>query len=179
MRTVTYDDLKGRFTSAIGVDTLLTAEETAFKRSLNDRVRGAWFRAKWPELLAVKDKTVAAVADLADKAVRIDNDSEIEDVYSVWSKNPFTDATARRLEFSLINGYLVLNADASDTTIYVVGSQIPADDYGDARAAADPVLDEDPEPDRHVDARARRVRRRRVHALQNGCSLWIHQRIQT
>ena len=53
MRTVSYTDLKNRFTSAIGVDSLLTAEETGFKRSLNDRVRGAWTRSKWPELTDV------------------------------------------------------------------------------------------------------------------------------
>ena len=40
MRVVSYGAFKNRFTSAIGVDTLLTAEETALKRSLTDRVRG-------------------------------------------------------------------------------------------------------------------------------------------
>ena len=44
MRTVSYSDLKDRFTSAIGVDSLLSVEETAFKNSLNDRVKGAWTR---------------------------------------------------------------------------------------------------------------------------------------
>jgi len=53
LRTVTYTELKNRFTSAIGVDTLLSVEETAFKNSLNDRVKGAWTRAQWPELMTV------------------------------------------------------------------------------------------------------------------------------
>ena len=57
MRTVDYTDLKNRFTSALGVDSLLTSEETAFKRSLNDRVRGAWTRAKWPDLIRIVAKT--------------------------------------------------------------------------------------------------------------------------
>ena len=132
MRTITYADLKGRFTSAIGVDSLLTAEETAFKRSLNDRVRGAWTRSKWPELTDVLEKTVAAVADPPfDRAVRIDNSADLLDVFSVWDKNPYADQTASRLDFSLINGYLVLPADSNDTTIYVVGSSVPASDYGD------------------------------------------------
>ena len=127
MRTITYADLKGRFTSAIGVDSLLTAEETAFKRSLNDRVRGAWTRSKWPELTDVLEKTVAAVADPPfDRAVRIDNSADLLDVFSVWDKNPYADQTASRLDFSLINGYLVLPADSNDTTIYVVGSSVPA-----------------------------------------------------
>ena len=132
MRTVSYTDLKNRFASAIGVDTLLTAEETAFKRSLNDRVRGAWTRSKWPDITDVLEKTVAAVADPPfDKAVRIDNSVDLLDVFSVWNKNPYTDPTARRLECSLINGYLVLPADSADSTIYVVGSSVPASDYGD------------------------------------------------
>ena len=132
MRTVSYTDLKNRFASAIGVDTLLTAEETAFKRSLNDRVRGAWTRSKWPDITDVLEKTVAAVADPPfDKAVRIDNSVDLLDVFSVWNKNPYTDPTASRLDFSLINGYLVLPADSADSTIYVVGSSVPASDYGD------------------------------------------------
>ena len=82
MRTVTYTELKNRFTSAIGVDSLLSVEETAFQNSLNDRVKGAWTRARWPELMSLKEKTVAAVSSpiAADKAVQIDNDSDIMDV---------------------------------------------------------------------------------------------------
>ena len=134
MRTVSYTDLKNRFTSAIGVDSLLTAEETAFKRSLNDRVRGAWTKAKWPEFLNVVSKTVAAVDTStmkADKAVQIDNASDLFDVYSVWDKVPWEDRTARRIEYTLMGGYLVLPAETSETTVYVVGSQVPATDYGD------------------------------------------------
>jgi hypothetical protein len=124
--------LKNRFTSAIGVDSLLTAEETAFKRSLNDRVRGAWTRSKWPELTDVVEKTVAARADPPfDKAVRIDNASDLFDVFSVWNKNPFTEVSAVQRSFSLVNGYLVLPAENSDTTVFVVGSLVPASDYGD------------------------------------------------
>lgn len=137
MRTVSYADFKNRFTSAIGVDTLLTAEETALKRSLNDRVRGAWTRSKWPELLGVVSKTVAAVNVStpphfvkADRAVRIDNAADLFDVYAVWDKVPWEDRTARQISYSLLGGYLVLPADTSETTVYVVGSQVPSNDYG-------------------------------------------------
>ena len=134
MRTVSYADFKNRFTSAIGVDTLLTAEETALKRSLNDRVRGAWTRNKWPELLNVVTKTVSAVSTgtmQADRAVQIDNAANLFDVYAVWDKVPWEDRTARQISYSLLGGYLVLPADTSETTVYVVGSQVPANDYGD------------------------------------------------
>ena len=136
MRTVSYADFKNRFTSAIGVDTLLTAEETALKRSLNDRVRGAWTRSKWPELINVVTKVVAAVSSAtlkADRAVQIDNTADLFDVYAVWDKVPWEDRTARQISYSLLGGYLVLPADTSETTVYVVGSQVPANDYGDSR----------------------------------------------
>jgi hypothetical protein len=132
VRTVTYADLKSRFTSAIGVDTLLTVEETAFKNSLNDRVKGAWTRAKWPELMSVVELSVAATTSpvAADKAVRIDN-SVILDVFSVHDKNPYADRTAVQLDYRLVDGYLILPADSSDSSVFVVGNQVPADDYGD------------------------------------------------
>ena len=133
MRTVTYADLKSRFTSAIGVDTLLAVEETAFKNSLNDRVKGAWTRAKWPELMSVVELTVAATTSpvAADKAVRIDN-SAILDCFSVHDKNPYADRTAVQLDYRLVDGYLILPADSTDTSVFVVGNQVPPSDYGDA-----------------------------------------------
>ena len=122
MRTTSYADLKSRFESAIGVDSLLSVEETAFKNSLNDRVRQIWTRHRWPPLTAVVSKTLAAVDTStlkADKAVQIDNATDLYDVYDVFTKNPFEDNTSRRLKFSLINGYLVVNKDVSETTVYV------------------------------------------------------------
>ena len=41
------------------------------------------------------------------------------------------DRTARRIDYSLIGGYLALPAETSETTVYVVGSQVPPSDYGD------------------------------------------------
>ena len=115
------------------MDTLLTAEETALKRSLTDRVRGAWTRAKWPDLINVLTMTVAAVSSStlkADKAVRINNDANLFDVFSVWNKVPWEDRTAVQIKFSLMGGYLVLPPNTSETTVYVVGSKVPSDDYG-------------------------------------------------
>lgn len=115
------------------MDTLLTAETTAFQRSLNDRIRQIWTRAKWPPLTTVVSKTLAAVDTAtvkADKAVQIDNASDLFDVFAVYTRNPFTDNTAQEVEFNLINGYIVCPKDTSETTIFVVGSQVPANDYG-------------------------------------------------
>ena len=131
MRTVTYTELKNRYTSAIGVDSLLDVEETAFKNSLNDRVKGAWTRAKWPELMAVVELSVAATTSpvAADKAVQIDN-SAILDVYGVYDKNPYADRTAIQIDYRLVDGYLILPAESSATSVFVVGNQVPPSDYG-------------------------------------------------
>ena len=104
MRTISYSDLKDRFTSAIGVDSLLSVEESAFKRSLNDRIRGIWTRAKWPPLTTVVEKTIAAVnvATLkAEKAVQIDNATDLFDVHAVYDRNPYSDSLAKRSSFGL------------------------------------------------------------------------------
>ena len=134
MRTVPYSDFKSRFQSAIGLDALLSQEETSLKNSLNDRIRGAWTRAKWPDVQTVVEKSVAAVTSpiVADKAVQIDNASDLMDVFQVWTKNPLTDRNAILLEFQLINGYIVLSADSSADSVFIVGNQVPASDYGDA-----------------------------------------------
>lgn len=132
MRTVSYSTFKSRFESAVGVDTLLSQEETALKNSLNDRIRGAWTRAKWPDVQTVVEKSVAAVTSpiAADKAVQIDNASDLMDVFQVWTKNPLTDRNAILLDYQLINGYLVLPADSSASSVFIVGNQVPASDYG-------------------------------------------------
>jgi len=134
LRTVPYSTFKSRFQSSVGVDSLLSQEETALKNSLNDRIRGAWTRAKWPDVQTVVEKSVAAVTSpiVADKAVQIDNASDLMDVFQVWTKNPLTDRNAILLEFQLINGYIVLSADSSADSVFIVGNQVPASDYGDA-----------------------------------------------
>ena len=116
----------------MGVDTLLSQEETALKNSLNDRIRGAWTRAKWPDVQTVVEKSVTSVTSpiVADKAVQIDNASDLMDVFQVYTKNPLTDRNAILLDYQLINGYLVLPADSSASSVFIVGNQVPASDYG-------------------------------------------------
>jgi len=83
--------------------------------------------------MTVVSKSVAAVDTStvkAEKAVQIDNASDLFDVFSVHDKNPFTDNTAQEIQFTLVNGYIVLPKDTSTSTIFVVGNQVPASDYG-------------------------------------------------
>jgi len=83
--------------------------------------------------MTVVSKSVAAVDTStvkAEKAVQIDNATDLFDVFSVHDKNPFTDNTAQEIQFTLVNGYIVLPKDTSTSTIFVVGNQVPASDYG-------------------------------------------------
>lgn len=111
------------------MDSLLDVEETAFKQSLNDRIRGIWTRGKWPPLLTVTEKAVAAVGNY-DKAVRIDNLTDLFDVFGIFEKNPLQDKTAVKIEHKLIDGYVVLPADSSVNSIFIFGTKVP-DEYGD------------------------------------------------
>ena len=126
------------------MDSLLSVEESAFKRSLNDRIRGIWTRAKWPPLTTVVEKTIAAVnvATLkAEKAVQIDNATDLFDVHGVYDLNPFTDNLAKEIEFRLINGYLVLPNKTTQTTVFVVGTQVPSTDYGNTELSIPQFMD--------------------------------------
>ena len=133
MRTISYSDLKDRFVSAIGVDTLLSVEESAFKRSLNDRIRGIWTKAKWPTLMVVVEKPVSTVNNAtlqAEKAIQIDNSTDLFDVFAVYTDNPYENIQASQIEYRLIGDYMVLPARTSETSVFIVGTKVPSDDYG-------------------------------------------------
>jgi hypothetical protein len=83
--------------------------------------------------MTVVEKTVTAVTSpiVADKAVQIDNDANLMDVFSVFDKNPLSDRTAFKLDYNLINGYLVLPANSSQDSVFVMGNQVTPSSYGD------------------------------------------------
>ena len=83
------------------------------------------FRQWWRRLVAAVSSPI-----IADKAVQIDNASDLMDVFAVYNKNPLADRSAVLLDYQLVNGYLVLPADSSVTSVFVVGNQVPANDYG-------------------------------------------------
>jgi hypothetical protein len=124
-RTTTFDSLKKRFQMAAGLPTLTSVDEFFFKEALNSRAQTAWHRCKWPELSKIVEKSVAATTNpTADKAVRIDNDLDVIDVQQVWTKNPYTDRNAILLDFKLVDGYLILPADSSATSVFILGTAV-------------------------------------------------------
>jgi len=124
-RTVTFDSLEKRFKMAAGLPTLTQVDEFFFKESLNSRAQTAWHRCKWPELLKLVEKSVGSTTNpTAGKAVQIDNDLNIMEIHQVYTKNPFTDSTAVLLNFKLLDGYLILPANSSVTSVFIVGTAV-------------------------------------------------------
>jgi len=124
-RTVTFQSLENRFKMAAGLATLTQVDEFFYKEALNSRAQTAWHRCKWPDLLKLVEKTVAATTNpTADKAVQIDNDLNIMEIHQVYTKNPYTDRTAILLDFKLLDGYLILPANSSVTSVFIVGTAV-------------------------------------------------------
>ena len=61
----------------------------------------------------------------AENAVRIDNATDLLDVFGVYNKNPYEENNAIRIDHTLIDGYLVLPRSSTATTVFVVGSKVP------------------------------------------------------
>lgn len=134
MRTIGYQDLLSKYTSMRGVDALTDIEKADFSNSLNHRIKQIWIKAKWPDLIVVVEKTIQVIDTdtlKAENAVRIDNADNLFDVFGVYDKNPYEDNHAVRIDHTLIDGYLVLPRYISAKTIFVVGSKVPHDDYGE------------------------------------------------
>lgn len=134
MRTVSFNDLLSKYTSFRGVDELLDAEVVDFSKSLNHRIKQIWIKSKWPDLTIVVEKTIQAIDNdflKAENAVRIDNATDLLDVFGVFDKNPYEDSTAIRIDHTLIDGHLVLPRSSRAATVFVVGSKLYANDYAE------------------------------------------------
>jgi len=126
MRTIDFTALEKRFQMAAGLATLTEVDEFFFKQAVNTRADLVWSRIKWPELQTLVEKTVAATTSpiAADKAVQIDNAVDIQDVFKVYNKNPLTDRSAILIDFQLINGFVVLPAKSTQSSIFIMGNLV-------------------------------------------------------
>jgi len=126
MRTIDFTALEKRFQMAAGLATLTEVDEFFFKQAVNTRADLVWSRIKWPELQTLVEKTVAATTSpiAADKAVQIDNAVDIQDVFKVYNKNPLTDRSAILIDFQLINGFVVLPANSTQSSIFIMGNLV-------------------------------------------------------
>ena len=126
MRTIDFTTLEKRIQMEAGLPPLTSVDEFFFKQAVNTRTVLVWSRIKWPELQTLVEKTVAATTSpiAADKAVQIDNAVDIQDVFKVYNKNPLTDRSAILIDFQLINGYVVLPANSTQSSIFIMGNLV-------------------------------------------------------
>ena len=128
-----------------GVDVLLDSEKADFNNSLNHRIKQIWSKAKWPDLMVVVEKPLGSISSdtiKADKAISLDFDHEILDVYGVFDRNPYEEKTAIKYEFNLIDNHIILPRAIKAESVFIVGSKVPADNYEDIDLLAPPVVGE-------------------------------------
>lgn len=145
MRTITYQDLLTKFTTMRGVDALLDHEKLDFTNSLNHRIKQIWTKHKWPDLTVVIERKLLAINTdtvKADKAISLEDDRDLLDVYGVFSGNPYEERTAQRFEYTLIDNHIILPKGIKVDSVFIVGSKVPADNYEDIDPLAPPVVGE-------------------------------------
>jgi hypothetical protein len=83
--------------------------------------------------MVVVEKTVSSVDNAtlqAEKAIQIDDATDLYDVFAVYTDNPYENIQASQIEYRLIGDYMVLPARTSETTVFIVGTKVPSNDYG-------------------------------------------------
>ena len=113
---------------------MLSQEETALKNSLNDRIRGAWTRAKWPDVQTVVEKSVAAVNKPhsgRQGGYKSTTHPTLWMYFKFGPRTHYTDRNAILLGLPTdqrLPGTTCANSTAS--SVFIVGNQVPASDYG-------------------------------------------------
>lgn len=102
MQTILYESLERRFQSVAGLATLDQTDKFFFHQSLNSRLREAWDRIDWPELIEVKELALTST-DEGEKVASLD-----QDVLEVWDKHPFRDRNALKIGYNLIDSKVIL-----------------------------------------------------------------------
>lgn len=106
MQSISFTQLKKRFQSVAGLATLDATDEFFLLNSLNNRLRDAWTRMDWPELINLNSVSISS--DSTGNYVGSTGD---KDILEVWNKNPYLDRTARKIPYNLIDSKIYLNVD--------------------------------------------------------------------
>ena len=115
MDVITYDDLEKSFQAQAGLITLDATDKFFFVNSLNLRLRDAWSRAKWPELIQVGELALADNAPYGKSTPQVNYD-----ILNVYDKNPYSDITARTLFYTLIDSRVQVNIQTLVASIFVL-----------------------------------------------------------
>lgn len=115
MAEISYSVLEKRFQSLAGLATLDSTDKFFFLNTLNSRLRDAWTRAEWPELTEVRSYTVTNGEQGNYISSKVSTD-----VLDVYDKHPFEDHTAKKVQYNLIDGRIILHANYGKDQIFAL-----------------------------------------------------------
>ena len=105
MRAITAATLRDRYIGLVGVDALTSDEEAAYLAALNDRVRSAWYRFDWPDLIEIVQVPLQQDTTTNEWV----SDSLTQDVLSLWNAIPTSSRVAHQVGYTLVDGKVVLS----------------------------------------------------------------------
>jgi len=117
MQTISFTDLEKRFQSIAGLATLDATDKFFFYNTLNSRIKDAWDRLDWPELIELRQLVLDE--DWEGKSADVNFD-----ILDAWDKHPFKDRTAVKVSYTIINGKMVLKPSYTNNTIFVLSKRV-------------------------------------------------------
>lgn len=118
MQTITYELLEKKFQSLAGLATLDATDKFFFLHNLNSRLRDAWDRIDWPDLIELKELPV--ISDLvADKTT----DQIDYDILDAWDRNPYKDRSAVKVNYDLIDSRVILPKTYQNESVFVLSKK--------------------------------------------------------
>ena len=115
MAEISYSVLEKRFQSLAGLATLDSTDKFFFLNTLNSRLRDSWTRAEWPELTETRSYTVSSGEQGNYISSKVSTD-----VLDVFDKHPYEDHTAKKLQYNLIDGRIILHANFGRDQIFAL-----------------------------------------------------------
>jgi hypothetical protein len=118
VQTIAYGDLEKRFQSISGLATLDATDKFFFKQSLNSRLRDAWDRADWPDLIELKTLPLSRDSSNVLSTGQVDFD-----VLEVWDKHPYGDNTAQKILYQIVESDVLMRPNYSGTEVVVLAKK--------------------------------------------------------
>ena len=118
MQTISFRDLEKRFQSVAGLATLDATDKFFFFNSLNSRIRDAWDRLDWPELIEIKELPVSTT-DQGERSTGVVD----YDVLDAWDKHPYKDKTAVKVSYTIIGSEIVLKPSFTNSSLFVLAKK--------------------------------------------------------
>lgn len=119
MQTTTYDSLEKKFRSLAGLATLDATDKFFFENNLNARIRDAWDRLDWPELIQVEELPVGSDGVASKTTGKVSSD-----ILEAWNKNPFQERSAVKVEYTIVDSKIILPTTFDQSSVYVLSKKI-------------------------------------------------------